>query len=109
MVGDICPAGWHLPTGSSGTGEYYILNRDVNNGSVSESSGLRAYPVNFVYSGNVTSASINDRGIDGSYWTASAISSNFAYDLDFNSDSFYPGTKLDSGFIGMAVRCVAGT
>ena len=40
--GDICPAGWHLPTGNT-TGEYYALNTALNAGATDStaSNGLR--------------------------------------------------------------------
>ena len=107
--GDICPAGWHLPTGNT-TGEYYALNTALNAGATDStaSNGLRSYPNNFVYSGNVNGSSVNNRGSYGSYWSSSASNSNVAYSLFFGSSSVSPGTSLSSKYYGRVARCVSG-
>ncbi len=112
--GDICPAGWHLPTGGSATAEFGAL--DVAMGgtgayqSTAEASNRwRSYPNNFVYSGNVNGSSVNNRGANGNYWSSSANNSNNAYNLNFNSSNVNPGTNNFYKYYGRMVRCVAGT
>ena len=107
-AGDICPAGWHLPTGNT-TGEYYALNTAINNGTTDStaSNKLRSYPNSFVYSGYVNGASVNDRNSDGSYYSSSASSNGSAYYL-FLSGNVLPGTGYYSNFDGETVRCVSG-
>ena len=109
--GDICPAGWHLPTGNT-TGEYYALNTALNAGATDStaSNGLRSYPNNFVYSGRVEDSSVIDRSWFGYYWSSSTVDFYRAYYLYFlNSGKIYPGTNRGNWFYGMVVRCVAGT
>ncbi|MBR3246384.1 hypothetical protein IKF87_00660 [Candidatus Saccharibacteria bacterium] len=111
--GDICPAGWHLPTGGSATAEFGAL--DVAMGgtgayqSTAEASNRwRSYPNNFVYSGYVDGSSVNGRGAYGFYWSSSANYSNLAYNLYFYSSYVYPGTYRSIKYYGRMARCVAG-
>ena len=108
--GDICPAGWHLPTGDT-TGEYYALNTALNAGATDStaSNGLRSYPNNFVYSGYVSGSSVSLRGSFGFYWSSSAGYSYYAYNLYFDSSYVGPGTNGSSKYYGRMARCVAGT
>ena len=104
---DICPAGWHLPTGNT-TGEFYALNTVVNNGTTDStaSNKLRSYPNNFIYSGQAT-ASIGLRSFYGYYWSSSASSSHGTYVLDFNNISVNPATgSYSSRYNGWTVRCI---
>ena len=106
--GDICPAGWHLPTGNT-TGEYYALNTALNAGAIDStaSNNLRSYPNNFVYSGYAGSSSVNNRGSSGYYWSASGHNSYNAYDMYFISSGVGPGTKYDEKYFGWIVRCLS--
>ena len=110
--GDICPAGWHLPTGNT-SGEFSALDVAMGGTGASQSTTeasnrWRTYPNNFVYSGYVNGSSVNDRSSSGYYWSSSAGYSNYAYYLYFNSSNVYPGTNLSSKYYGWMVRCVAG-
>ena len=107
--GDICPAGWHLPTGNTG-GEFYAISTQANSGSTSSSAGLMAYPNNFVYSGDVGGPNVYGRGIGGYYWSSTANNSIFAYSLYFGSSYVYPGTSgYNIKFSGFMARCVLGS
>ena len=107
--GDICPAGWHLPTGNT-TGEYYALNTALNAGATDStaSNNLRSYPNNFVYSGTVGGSSFYSRNSNGNYWSASGASSRSAYGMYFYSTYVYPGTDDISKYYGRMVRCLSG-
>lgn len=117
----ICPAGWHLPYGGSGTGTnggntsggFYNLNYKINNNSnvtnATAGRNLRAYPNNFVYSGNFYDSSANGRGSSGYYWSSTAYYSSYAYYLDFNSGDVRPGTNIYNKYYGYSVRCVLGS
>ena len=118
--GDICPAGWHLPTGVATTGEFALL--DIALGGTGAYSGSntaptgtdmskiwRSYPNNFVYSGNVYGSSVSSRSSSGSYLSSSTFSSsNYADVLGLGSGTVGPanGAKKNEGRM---VRCVAGT
>ena len=132
--GDICPSGWHLPKGGDkfqeSTNEFWqLIVTGINNGvkptdydssstpsysgtpeGEDASSALRAYPNNFIYSGSFWSASINGRNSYGDYWTSSAWSTYFAYDMDLSRSRVSPGTTNGNyKRYARVVRCVAGT
>ena len=120
VSGDICPAGWHLPTGKDATGDFGVLDIALGGtGAPSSSSttptgatmsGLwRSYPNNFVYSGLVNGPSVSSRSSNGHYWSASGSSSGGAYNLSFYSTYVRPGTSDYTTYSGRMVRCVAGT
>ena len=106
--GDICPAGWHLPTGNT-TGEYYALNTILNAGATNStaSNNVRSYPNNFVYSGNVSYASIRNRYSYGGYWSTSGASSSGVYSMTFGGTYVNPGTSSIFKYAGMVIRCIA--
>ena len=105
--GDICPADWHLPTGTS-SGDFYALNTTLNNNATDStaSNKLRSYPNNFIYSGVVYGASISYRNSGGGYWSSSASNGNDAHGLSFSSDIVYPGTDVGYKYSGRMVRCI---
>ena len=117
----ICPAGWHLPYGGSGTGTnggntsggFYNLNYKINNNSnvtnATASKNLRAYPNNFVYSGGFYNSSAYNRGSSGVYWSSTASNSIVAYLLNFGSSYVDPGTGSNTKYRGYSVRCVLGS
>ena len=132
--GDICPSGWHLPKGGDksqeSTNEFWqLIVAGINNGvkptdydssstpsysgtpeGEDASSALRAYPNNFIFSGSFWSASINGRNSYGDYWTSSAWSTYFAYDMRLSKSSVSPGTTNGNyKRYARVVRCVAGT
>ena len=128
----ICPTGWHLPKGGDKSNEannefWLLVVTGINNGTNPanyESSTtpyyngtaeaglvedkLRSYPNNFIYSGNVRSGSVGNRGSNGGYWSSTANSStNTAYNLYLSSSYVYPGTNYNLKYYGRTVRCVA--
>ena len=107
-AGDICPVGWHLPTGDT-TGEYHALNTALNAGATDStaSNNLRSYPNNFVFSGYI-SASILYRNSYGNYWSSSGGNNYNAYYLYFYSGYVNPDYS-SSKYGGWMVRCIAGT
>ncbi|MBQ3436645.1 hypothetical protein IJG26_01670 [Candidatus Saccharibacteria bacterium] len=117
--GDLCPAGWHLPYGSSDTGTkggntaggfYYLANSIVaTTNNTINSKKHRTFPNNYVCSGFVYTDSLSWRGSRGFYWSSTANSNDRVYDLRLRIDSagVSPGTDNLSKFYGMALRCVA--
>ena len=126
----ICPKGWKLPQGGNkaneSTNDFWALAvtglNNPNPANYSSSTNpyydgsaeagpvgrkLRAFPNNFVYSGYVNGSSVNNRGSDGNYWSATASSYNNAY--YFRSTYVYPGTINIDKYYGRSVRCVAGS
>ncbi|MBR3246361.1 InlB B-repeat-containing protein, partial [Candidatus Saccharibacteria bacterium] len=108
--GDICPAGWHLPTGDT-SGEYNSLNTALSgtDTGTTASNNLRSYPNNFVYSGYVLGSSVDVRNAHGDYWSSSTNSIIYAYNLYLYSSSVYPGANYNAKYFGGMARCVAGT
>ena len=128
VTGDLCPAGWHLPIGGRkanvDVSDFWKLSRATIGADPANfandyfyytgtpegtdaSNKMRAYPNNFVYSGNVLGGSVNNRGSYGDFWSSTARSSNYAYNLYLNSSNVYPGTNSSSKYYGGTVRCVA--
>ena len=118
-LGDICPVGWHLPTGKDTTGDFGVLDIALGGtGAYSSPSttptgatmslAYRSYPNNFVYSGYVNGVSVYTRNSNGEYWSASGYSSNGAYLMYFYSTNVAPGTSDTFKYGGGMVRCVAG-
>ena len=122
--GDLCPNGWHLPTGTS-TGEFGVLSNSLgglqNNGTAQQMTSstspthtimrkrLRHFPNNLLYSGYVQGASIVSRGSLGYFWSSTAYNNNNnnAYGLYFSSSNVGPGTSISLKNFGRSVRCVA--
>ena len=117
-LGDICPAGWHLPTGRNGTGDYEILDialggTGADSGSSTTPTGTtlsrvyRSYPNNFVYSGYVNGSLVTVRNGAANYWTASGYDDNYSH---YMSISMYDVSPARGGpkYGGNAVRCVVG-
>ena len=126
-AGDLCPTGWHLPTGHStsaaASGEFGLLSNSLGgyknasdvaqamNSSTTPTAAimekrLRHFPNNFLHSGNVSGASLNNRGSYGGYWSSTAFNSVSAYYLYFGSSSVNPGTGGSYKYYGRAVRCL---
>ncbi|MBO7132449.1 hypothetical protein J6V85_04330 [Candidatus Saccharibacteria bacterium] len=128
----ICPKGWRLPKGGNkaneSTNEFWsLIVTSLNNGTKpanyssstepyyieAEEVGpiekkLRAFPNNFVYSGNVIDSSVSSRGSIGFYWSATAKNYSTAYLFSFYGSYVYPGTNTvhSSKYKGMSIRCV---
>ena len=105
VVGDICPKKWRIPTGGS-TGEFNALNTAVNSGSTSSDTGLRAYPVNFVWSGDYNNNKRNSSYSNGRIWTATAKDNNTAYRAGFATSTVTTSTNAYNKWDGFVVRCV---
>ncbi len=104
-AGDICPAGWRLPTGGSG-GEVQVLNNTMNSGLGNSSVGLRAYPVNMVYAGDHNGSKDQSRGVYARYWTRTVSDVNNAYRLGVNATEVTP-VKAYNKWDAFTIRCLA--
>ncbi|MBR2998559.1 hypothetical protein IKF34_02180 [Candidatus Saccharibacteria bacterium] len=111
--GDICPAGWHLPTGDTG-GEFSALDTAIGGtgayqGTTEASQRWRKFPNNFVYSGDAYGSTVGNQGSVGGYWSSTANYSYYAYYLYFGSSYVSPGTSSYSKYVGFMARCVLGS
>ena len=107
VVGDICPAGWRLPTGGVG-GEFQNLANVVGGATVTAiNNNLLKFPNNFIYSGDYNYNMSGGRGTYGRYWSATASSNEKAYRLGVASSyqGATPTGEWDK-WDAFAVRCV---
>ena len=106
VVGDICPAGWRLPTGGASSSEYVSLNNVINNGSTATSDGLVRFPANFLYSGDYNYDTPGGRNTYGRYWSATPKDTYSAY--RFGTTSYAGPTPAGSWkkWDAFAVRCI---
>ncbi len=100
--GDICPIGWHLPSGNSG-GDFEILDRSLSSIAVS----YRNYPNNFILSGNsVARNEIRQRGASGCYHSATKSGNTSVYSMSVDSSYVNPGRRSGGGLV---VRCMSNS
>lgn len=102
--GDVCPAGWRLPTGGSG-GEYATLSNltPATNANYPD-SGLVKFPNNFYYSGDYSKTKPGGRNSYGRYWSATANNEK-SYRLGFNYLQVTPAGAWNK-WVGFPVRCI---
>ena len=122
-VGDICPAGWHLPTGT-GSGEFGLLSNSLggykNTSNVAQSMSsstsptastilerIRQFPNNFLLSGDVDGSLTVNRGSGGLYWSSTSTNNANAYAMILYQSNVYPGVGNYHKFAGRTVRCLA--
>ena len=127
-TGDICPAGWHLPTGhttsATVSGEFGLLSDSLggykyaNNVSRPMNTSttptvtimlqrVRHFPNNIVYSGIVRAGSLDNRGSTGSLLSSMAAANDTDHNLNFNSDGIALGIGTGPKYNGNAIRCIA--
>lgn len=105
VSGDICPAGWHLPTGNT-SGEYNNLNTALNGTATNNDTTWRNYPNNFVYSGEYKGNSRSNAYSQTRLWTATAKDTNNTYRMGLKSGEVTPKTNAYNKWDGFAVRCI---
>ena len=121
-TGDICPAGWHLPTGgtlenSIGRSDWYYLtystigfapnsNEAYTGDQVATAlSAMRSDPA-LVFSGGWSGSSARGRGTSGVYWSSTVYDVNYGLRMQLSPTTvrFYGPNEKHYGF---AVRCLA--
>ena len=100
---DICPKGWHIPTGGS-SGEYLAL---YNNISYHTYTGYRSV-LRLPLSGFFRNGGQGGQGGYSYFWSATYFSSDHMYDLDLDTNTVHPGGG-DYRDYGNSVRCVLGS
>ena len=106
MAGDICPAGWHLPTGGS-SGEYNTFTTAIGGTGGTGATNIRKYPNNFIFSGdyNPQNNYPDGRGQQGRLWQATASSNSNAYRMGYNTNSITPVNTYNK-WDNFSVRCI---
>ena len=112
--GDICPTGWHLPTGSFSYEDPAIEDfraLDVAIGgtgkdqsSAEASNRWRSYPNNFILSGRLNYTITPSTG---QYWSVTASGYTSAHQVRIDKISVGPNS-YDYKHNGGSIRCVAG-
>ena len=108
---DICPKGWHMPTGNT-SGEYSALASEIY-GSTSSTSDATAYAnyrsaLRLPLSGYFDDGSASFQGIYGYWWSSTRFSNYFMYRLLATTSFIYPA-NYDRRSYGNSVRCVLGS
>ena len=108
----ICPAGWHLPTGSthntSGSFYYLASRMDATANSDYSSRMFRSFPNNFLYAGNYDNNAATMRGEIGAYWSGSVNNGTSAFNLGFTASGSLSMENAAVKALGLSVRCVLG-
>lgn len=105
VAGDICPAGWKLPSGGTG-GDWETFNRLVNNGKTNNDVSLRTYPVNMIYAGDFNTDTTSGRGTQSRYWSATASrESNKVYRFGYSATEVSP-SKSYNKWVAFPIRCI---
>ncbi len=103
--GDICPKNWHIPTGNT-NGEYNTLNRSINGGSTTSDANWRAYPNNFIWSGDYNNNKRTGSYANARIWTSTAKVNNTAYRVGLDSGSVTAASNAYNKWDAFVVRCM---
>lgn len=119
--GDICPAGFSLPSaignyGISTSSDFPVLNASMNTGSLQTGATTQTYFANWlpggawqgVYSGYYANNGLANQNVQGHYWSSSNQSNSSAHGPYFTSSNVVvnSGNNEDLKPNGRAVRCV---
>lgn len=106
VAGDICPAGWRLPTGG-GSGEYVGLTNAVGGANnMEKNNNLLAFPNNFIYSGDYNYNTSGGRGTYGRYWSATPNGRAKAFRLGVALSNWVTPDGSWNKWDAFAVRCI---
>ena len=109
-MGDICPAGWHIPTGHNGEFKTWLQSAGANSGGLAATKKLAVYPYNFIYNGAKENDVIYEYRERGGYW--SSVASDYEDETywveatyTFESNPIYNGNYLAKP-AGITARCI---
>ena len=98
---DICPAGWHMPTTTSGSGEYYYLYNTAYSANQTNFKNALSTPL----SGLFYDDSARNQGSFGGFWSSTWYgTSNMSYLLVYAS-TVYP-SNTNNRVNGNSLRCL---
>ena len=98
----ICPKGWGLPSTLGISFENLINSYEITSSNV---LNLRSLPIYLTRSGDVGSSSVNNPGINGSYWTKTAFDGSRSNYFHFQKNSLDTSGSLR--YRGNSIRCIA--
>ena len=105
--GDICPAGWHLPT-SGGTGREYNVLYSAYSGATGGQAAVFRNALSTPLSGSFSSSSQTNLGTRGYFWSSTWLGTNNMYYLYPGSTGANPN-NANSRYNGDSIRCVLGS
>ena len=106
VAGDICPAGWRLPTGGT-SGEFVgLVNAVGGSTDTAKNNNLLAFPNNFIYSGDYNYNISGGRGTYGRYWSATPNGQVKAFRLGVASTQGATPAGTWNKWDAFAVRCI---
>ncbi|MBR2997070.1 hypothetical protein IKF33_01370, partial [Candidatus Saccharibacteria bacterium] len=97
---DICPAGWHMPTTTSG-GEYYYLYNTAYAANATNFKTALSTPL----SGFFNYGSAYDQGSYGGFWSSTWYSTDYVRGLGVSASRVYPSDNYSRNY-GYSLRCV---
>lgn len=110
---DICPKGWHLPSGGSNNSDFGNLVIKYGATNVTSSVALTTawakvfnYAFKTVRAGDFYGGSLNHVGSGGGYWSSVAVNAMGRYYLGIGMSDMIPATS-NSRNVGRSIRCVA--
>ena len=103
---DICPSGWHLPSGPANdtNSESYKLFQNTNSGWVSPNNYLVSFVA--VNGGNYYNSTLRDTE-KGYWWSSTPVNVSSRHNQYYNSsdENFY-GSGGSARYHGMFIRCI---
>ena len=97
---DICPAGWHMPTTTSG-GEYYYLYNTAYAANATNFKTALSTPL----SGYFNNGSANYQGSSGDFWSSTWNNTYSMRLLRVNASNVNPSSSYDR-YRGYSLRCI---
>ena len=98
VTSDICPKGWHLPTGAY-DGEYRSLYTQYDN-DILFADGFRA-----PYSGYYIQSGVGELGNQGAFWASTTVDGD-TFALLMQRSSNIPIDGLAMRLVGASIRCI---
>lgn len=106
VTGDICPAGWRLPTGGE-NGEFVdLVNLMTGNNDSATNNNMLKFPNNFTYSGDYNHNISGGRGSYGRFWSATPNGQINAYRLGVAASHGVTPANSWNKWDAFAVRCI---
>ncbi len=116
VVGDLCPAGWRLPTAFSDKDDYAKLDKLIGGNGGEQATGStgiaaserwRAYPFNYIYSGEQNGTTAYNRGKSGSFNTANVKSNLRSVNFWIRAAGVSASANSTGRQRGQTMRCIA--
>ena len=112
VVGDLCPAGWRLPTGGN-NGEFAALDSAANaNANANPNANANAvnlplskFPANFTYSGDFNYNKPGGHNTFGRWWSATPNGTTNAFRMGITATGTTPAGSWNK-WDAFAIRCI---